>query len=332
MERQLSAPPAIGLERELSAAAKQWLSEQGLSATQVANVEAVLNKQGMPPETWLSTLKGIPHDELQGIARGDGADTPEPMMEDDDGAMTRTATPALPPAGMAGGGPPPDDDLSRASSLTRQHSARTEEFLNHRRKEAERGKTRMHLHRAKIAEFGEGPIVRSPCERFEVGMSDTIGHRRTMEDCMTMSGRYRGNSDEDLLAVFDGHGGQSVAEYCAIHCPRIVEQALAAGDDGRMATAIWPEAFKNLNDELEQELGEEAMESGSTAAIVVLKGDTLCVANVGDSRAVLECAHVPTFRSRSPRRPLTSNFFTACVFPVCACAASFAGGLGERSG
>ena len=117
------AGPAIGLEREPSAAAKQWkqwLSEQGLSATQVANVEAVLNKQGMPAETWLGTLKGIPHYELQGLALGDGADTPEPMMEDDDGAMTRTATPALPPAGMAGGGWPPADSIPARGSETEE--------------------------------------------------------------------------------------------------------------------------------------------------------------------------------------------------------------------
>ena len=43
---------------------------------------------------------------------------------------------------------------------------------------------------------------------------------------MTMSGSFRGNEDEDFFAVFDGHGGQCVSEFCAIHSPRVIEEAL----------------------------------------------------------------------------------------------------------
>ena len=108
------------------------------------------------------------------------------------------------------------------------HSPSFEVAQLHRKVEAERGETRLALHRQKVEQFGEGPIVRAECTRFEVGMSDTIGHRRSMEDCMTMSGSFRGNEDEDFFAVFDGHGGQCVSEFCAIHSPRVIEEALAA--------------------------------------------------------------------------------------------------------
>ena len=285
MERQLSAPPPVGIVAEdPGAATREWLSSKGFAPEQISNIEQVLG-QGLPPEQWLGTLHGLGPDELAQIAEGQGGEmmddppSPEPMMEDD-----------APPLPLAGGPPPPEDDgsqLQPVSSLTRQHSARTEEFLNHRKVEAERGETRLALHRQKVEQFGEGPIVRAECTRFEVGMSDTIGHRRSMEDCMTMSGSFRGNEDEDFFAVFDGHGGQCVSEFCAIHSPRVIEEALAAAE-GSSATAIYPAAFRALNDEIEQALGEEAMESGSTGVIAVVKGDMLCVGNVGDSRAVLE--------------------------------------------
>ena len=282
LRQQLSTPPPIGAAAEGPGNAREWLVAQGFAPDQVDHIEAVLTQNQLPGDKWLGMLRGLQHDELQQIAeKGSemrGPPSPEPMMADD----------APPP--NAGGVPPPDEDgpdLKPTSSLTRQHSARTEEFLNHRRIEAERGEARMALHRAKIEQFGEGPIVRAECTNYEVGMSDTIGHRRSMEDCMTMWGGYRGNEDEDFFAVFDGHGGQCVAEFAAIHAPRVIEQALAAGG-GCSATSIFPVAFRALNSEIQQSLGEEAMESGSTAVIAVIKGDTLCVANVGDSRAVLE--------------------------------------------
>ena len=111
---------------------------------------------------------------------------------------------------------------------------------------------------------------------------------------MTLCGRYRGQEDEDLFAVFDGHGGQCVAEFAAIHAPRVIEQALAnaqkEGPTPPTPTSVYSAAFHALNREIATSLGEEAMESGSTAVIAIVKGDQLCVANVGDSRAVLERA------------------------------------------
>ena len=265
--------------------AREWLTGQGFAAGQIANIEAALNREGCAPEQWLGTLRGVDVAELQQIAQDSPEPRtdaqPEPMMED-----------ARDGEGDADGGGDAAE-LQHESSLSRQHSARTEEFLNHRRKEAERSQVRMQLHRAKVGEFGEGPIVRRPCQRFSVGLSDTIGHRRSMEDCMTLCGGFRGNEDEDFFAVFDGHGGQSVAEFCAIHAPRVVEQALALNPPGSTATAIFPTAFRALNEEIQKELGEEGMECGSTAVIAVVTGEQLSVANVGDSRAVLEYASRP---------------------------------------
>lgn len=262
--------------------AREWLVAKGFSSDQVGNIEAVLTQNQLPTENWLGMLLRLEEGELQKIEKKGsemkGPPQPAPMMADD-----------APPPGEGGEGDEGGPDLKPTPSLTKQHSARTEEFLNHRRIEAERGEARMALHRAKIEQFGEGPIVRAECTNYEVGMSDTIGHRRSMEDCMTMWGGYRGNEDEDFFAVFDGHGGQCVAEFAAIHAPRVIEQALAAGG-GANFKDVAPTAFHDLNSEIQQSLGEEAMESGSTAVIAIIKGDTLCVANVGDSRAVLERA------------------------------------------
>ena len=274
---------------------------QGYGPEQAARIEAVLAQHSLPAEQWLGTLRGMAQEDLLQIAQKAATTetetervvSPEPMMEDEAPSPMLGGGPGDTESGALGGG---DDggELRPVSSLSRQHSARTEEFLNHRKKEAQRGEARMALHRAKLDQFGEGPIIRGECTRFEVGMSDTIGHRRSMEDCMTLCGRYRGQEDEDLFAVFDGHGGQCVAEFAAIHAPRVIEQALAEaqreGPPSLTATAVYSAAFHALNREIATSLGEEAMESGSTAVIAIVKGDQLCVANVGDSRAVLERA------------------------------------------
>ena len=126
---------------------------------------------------------------------------------------------------------------------------------------------------------------------------------------MTLCGCLRGRPDEDLLAVFDGHGGQAVAEFCAMLICVVVQEILAAGSFSSMAD-FWYQVFHQLNNQVEQELGEEAHDSGATAAIALIQQDTVHVANVGDSRAVLGCvspsaprvASVPCLTAPAMRR------------------------------
>jgi len=113
--------------------------------------------------------------------------------------------------------------------------------------------------------------------------------------------------DTALFAVFDGHGGVQTARFCERHLP--VELARAGHDDLNQAlsTAIcrmdemlfdptylsefrsltYPSsgtsASKNTYDRL---LGHPD-HIGSTAVVCCLRDSTICVGNVGDSRAVL---------------------------------------------
>jgi len=263
--------------------ARVWLAEHGFTDAEVMKLEDVLNKSdlGQSPEQWLATLRGLGKEELIQIVAQAG-DTPEPES---------------PPEGMdldsSPTDPPPVDIAMEAcaveeneSGLTRQMSARTAEFMNHRKAENKRAELRSRIHRQRIDTYGPDAVVIRRSERFQTGMSDTIGHRRTMEDCMTLCGCLRGRPDEDLLAVFDGHGGQAVAEFCAMLICVVVQEILAAGSFSSMAD-FWYQVFHQLNNQVEQELGEEAHDSGATAAIALIQQDTVHVANVGDSRAVL---------------------------------------------
>jgi protein phosphatase PTC1 len=276
------------MERQSSAIdARNWLGSQGFAPSEIDNIETALDKSDLTPQQWLATLRGIEREELVAIAKQmpaahSEAPLPEPMVECEAPAVVETP-PIGPPAGMH------EYELGAASlqtGLSRQVSARTEEFINHRKVEAQRADLRGKVHREKLDQYGEGPVVNGQSARFKTGMSDTIGHRRTMEDCMTLAGCFRGNPDEDLFAVFDGHGGQAVAEYTAMNIARVLQE-VAEANSGAQATEILALAFRRLNGYVADNLGEEAMESGATAAVVWIQQDAVYVANVGDSRAVL---------------------------------------------
>jgi len=122
------------------------------------------------------------------------------------------------------------------------------------------------------------PPKHSP--RFAVGYSESIGRRPTMEDELVVLGmgpRLREN--EDYYAVFDGHGGTRVAQFCAKNLHKKVRYALAIGQDPK-------ESLKHAFKETDEQLKEEKS-CGSTALVSFITDNKLFVANVGDSRAVL---------------------------------------------
>jgi protein phosphatase 2C family protein 2/3 len=86
------------------------------------------------------------------------------------------------------------------------------------------------------------------------------------------------------FAVYDGHNGREAVEFLSErlhmdvarseHFPRNLKQALR-------------EAFFSTEVDLLKKSEEEKLESGSTALVLVIRGDHLLVANAGDCRAVL---------------------------------------------
>jgi hypothetical protein len=284
------------MERQTSVvASRQYLLSLGFSHPEITKIEGALDRSEMAPGEWLGTLKGLAMDELKQIAVAemppDDAPpvmeaSPEPELRGGGGGAGDAVDAA--PSGMdlcSPAAPPQEEE----SALCRQYSARTEEFLNHRKVEAERSARRNKIHMEKLDRFGDGPVVVAPSARFKTGTSDTIGHRRTMEDCITLCGSFRGRPEEDLMCVFDGHGGSAVAEYCAMHITQVVQVVMDGAPAGGTVSVPqqFEQAFRQLNAVLSEQLGEEAMESGSTAVVLLVMQDTIHVANVGDARSVL---------------------------------------------
>ena len=202
--------------------------------------------------------------------------------------LSRGMSVAAPGAGL---GVVPEEE---GDGLTRQHSSRTAEFLGQRRKDAAAVASvrARHLHKVKL--FGEGPITINPDTIHAYGMADTIGHRRTMEDCMTVYGKMRSNLD--YFAVFDGHGGGDVSEFVAGRAHEVIESHPDWEKGDRNIETILADSFPLIT---EQIMGaftmEEVDQQGTTAVIVIIDQKMLYVANLGDARAVIGGGVGPTF-------------------------------------
>jgi hypothetical protein len=121
-----------------------------------------------------------------------------------------------------------------------------------------------------------------------------ISSQEVRNGCVTS---YVGRSGEDryvtallngqiqLLAVFDGHGGNSVANYLRDNLPNKFAQALANvnfNDENAVSRAI-----TNACIELDREMYNQKLQAGSTAIIALYSNNLLYLVNIGDSRAVV---------------------------------------------
>nr|CAD7445282.1 unnamed protein product [Timema bartmani] len=96
-----------------------------------------------------------------------------------------------------------------------------------------------------------------------------------------------------LFAVYDGHGGHEVAQYCAQSFPEYIKQretfqkgdyiqALKESFLGFDETLATPEVVTVL-----KRIADSKDDSGCTAVVALLKDQELYVANAGDSRCVV---------------------------------------------
>ncbi len=100
-----------------------------------------------------------------------------------------------------------------------------------------------------------------------------------------------------LFGVFDGHGehGEKLAEYTMnAVCKKL--QAHASGHSSVLSSKkfaknnleeVFTEIFHEIDDEVEKEERLKSKHSGSTACVVLLRGNRVTIANIGDSRVVL---------------------------------------------
>ncbi|XP_021727736.1 probable protein phosphatase 2C 35 [Chenopodium quinoa] len=105
------------------------------------------------------------------------------------------------------------------------------------------------------------------------------------QDCYCIRTRLCGNSNIHFFGVFDGHG-QFGAQCSNFAKDRLVE--ILSNDSSLLKDPIkaYNDAFLRTNEELHNSDIDDAM-SGTTAITALVIGNTLYVANVGDSRAVI---------------------------------------------
>ena len=89
------------------------------------------------------------------------------------------------------------------------------------------------------------------------------------------------------FAVFDGHGGDHCARWASRELPRRC-RALASAAGGLPADVRRPLAELLLEMDVElRSHGRLSWHCGATAVVLLVTAESLCLANLGDSRAVL---------------------------------------------
>ncbi|KAL6074621.1 protein-serine/threonine phosphatase, variant 2 [Balamuthia mandrillaris] len=148
----------------------------------------------------------------------------------------------------------------------------------------------------------------TPAPSVYVTWAEMRGNRGEMEDTILVHKNFRGNPNEYVFAVFDGHGGSKAAELAAIHLSGVLEQMLNKRDKRLQMAKLSKQRYNDEDDEdeinewddmdrvllktfakLDELILQSGTESGCTANVAWLSLDegALWVANAGDSRAVL---------------------------------------------
>ena len=119
-----------------------------------------------------------------------------------------------------------------------------------------------------------------------------------MEDAMLVHGQFRDNDDEDLFAVFDGHGGSNAAIRASNEIGDALEAALETRgtEDGIPAALI--DAFRSVHEKIIVDLT-----SGTTALVAYVCGARVFVASTGDCRALALRRDVTWSRVTRDHRP-----------------------------
>jgi len=112
----------------------------------------------------------------------------------------------------------------------------------------------------------------------EAGTATAQNRRDHMEDFPRVVHPFAGREDSLYAAVFDGHNGGAVARRASqeLHGRLAVEL-----EAGRAARAALPVVFHAFDESV------AAVPCGAVAAVLVLEGASLTVANAGDSHVVV---------------------------------------------
>lgn len=134
--------------------------------------------------------------------------------------------------------------------------------------------------------------VGSP-EPFEYGLTSVRGCRDRMEDvccCISdyssylpMDSKYRGDR-ASFYGVYDGHSGKLAALYLKDQLARMLGEHKLFDTDIEKALV---DTFRAIDASFLNKARAEGLYDGSTASVVLILGNKIVTANVGDSKAVL---------------------------------------------
>jgi serine/threonine protein phosphatase PrpC len=110
---------------------------------------------------------------------------------------------------------------------------------------------------------------------------EDIGMRNYQEDRHSIA--FNIHDDLHYFAVFDGHGDEKVAVFMKLYFKDILKSELAQTNKFTIEKCML-NAFKRLQTVLPKNISTYA---GTTALVILKSSDTLYIANVGDSRAIL---------------------------------------------
>lgn len=136
------------------------------------------------------------------------------------------------------------------------------------------------------------------------GWSVNQGPRANMEDALDINERMQCSTPTEFYAVYDGHSGQQAVKWLLKRLPAIIS-AHSGFNDPEKIDQVLHESFTQADAELldhlqlsrpprpkPQEDGEEpvstyALSSGCVCSLVLVRGSTLHIANLGDCRVVV---------------------------------------------
>lgn len=157
---------------------------------------------------------------------------------------------------------------------------------------------------------GVGNFI-SASRRWRVGVAESLGRRRTMEDSILIEGCFQGEGDQDLFAVFDGHGGATAAEFAADNFSSFLCRSFRNNSISEYIKAEDEEVLNCLSRafiELDREMLEQPWSDhcGTTAAVALCIGSKLFVANVGDTR-IVTCKDGTAVRLTTDHKPFVED-------------------------
>jgi serine/threonine protein phosphatase PrpC len=157
--------------------------------------------------------------------------------------------------------------------------------------------------------------------RFDIGLAEEIGARPSMEDSSSIFQYLKvpGISNPSVspvsyFAIYDGHGGADASAYLSQHLySNIVESLAISAREIQTATSAGPALDELVTKALRDSFlktdyqflnTSQHPDHGSTATTLLVLGQRLYCANVGDSRTVLcrNFAAIPMSVDHKPMR------------------------------